>query len=64
MTTILSIFGVFLLMGALFAAFMVYPVAVGGIILAIIVFMLFPIQISIVLGIIVGGIALAYIVSE
>ena len=51
-------------MGALFAAFMVYPVAVGGIILAIIVFMLFPIQISIVLGIIVGGIALAYIVSE
>jgi len=64
MTTILAMLGVFLLAGLLMTMFMVYPIPVILILGTIFVILMFPVQVAIVIGIIVGGLAIAYVVSE
>lgn len=64
MTTLLVLLAVFLGMGAVISLFAINPVLTVGALLAIFIIMVFPIQVITIFGIIFGGLAVAWVISD
>lgn len=64
MTTLLVLLAVFLGMGAVISLFAINPVLTIGALVAIFIIMMFPVEVLIIFGIIFGGLAVAWVISD